>query len=109
MNTTLSTILAFTGGVLLTVFTIYWFRACFDLLSALLDRDFTNCGLDVIIFGGGLCLAGGLITVLMSDTLSTVALFSVCGGILGGLALVGLGRYLMSREKRKGSDADSDP
>lgn len=103
MNTTLSTILGFIAGVLLTAFMIYWFRACFNLLSALLNRDLTSCGSDFIIFGGGLCLAGGLIIVLMLDTLSTFALFSLYGSIAVGLALAGWGRYLMSREKRKGA------
>ena len=109
MNTPLSTILGFIAGVFLTVLTIYWFRAGFDLVSALLDRDLTSCGSELIIFGAGLCVGGVLIIVLIPHALSTVALFSLYGGILGGLACAGLGGYLMTREKRKGCEADRDP
>lgn len=101
MNTTLSTILGFIAGVSLTAFLIYWFRACFNLLSGLLNRDLISCGSDLIIFGGGFSLVGGLVIVLVPDTLSTFSLVSLYGGIVGGLALAGWGRYLMSREKRK--------
>lgn len=109
MNTTLSTILGFLVGVLLTVLGIYWFRACFDLLSALLDRDFSGCGVDLVIFGAGLCCAAGSIIVFMPDTLSTLALFSLYAGIVGGIALAGLGLYIRNKEKKKPSGAGGNP